>query len=375
MADLAIKAPFKYTFPVSKAFVGSDGRRRLEGAATGPEVDLQNQRVARSLIDKWVGMVNNGLMPLTYDDNHRTEAEVITTELGTIEKAWKDDQDHMWVSVVLDEDNPVAQYIHKSAMSKGKQYGMSIYGEATSFIDETVDGKNVRTITDGFLTRIAHTTRPVWTPSLGTVISKAVDTALSEPAANGDDSVSNTNTTETPVVETPSNATATAGVPAEATASGAATNPETGKAPEGADGSADATPAEPVEKAVKPETKRDEQKMNKFVKLLGEVNALAAEIGLSGAEATTETPAASAPVQKSDSSDESDDRLTRIEKSVATLGELVVTLANTPDGSAPGALRKSAEVDPLAELNAIADPMERARMAFAALHGENGGTR
>lgn len=369
MAEVAVNAPYKYTIPIAKAIVGEDGKRRLLGAATGPEVDLESQRVHPSLIDKWVSQINAGQIDVVYDDWHRKDSA--TADLGVIEKAWKDDKGYMWVQVLLDEDNPVSQYIHKAAQ-KGKQYGMSIFGKATRFVDEVVNGSMVRTIMDGSLERIAHTTRPVWTPSFGTVLSKAVDTALSE-SASGDNSVSEANKTETPAADATPETTPNAAEAAETTDSGAATNPESGKAPEGATTSDNVAP---VEKAVKPETKRDEQKMNKFVKLLGEVNALAAEIGLSGAGAEAAPAAETKPVEKAqDPESEDSDRFVRIEKAVADLGELVVKLANTPDGSAPGALRKAADVDPLAEINAIADPLERARMAFAVLHGENGGVR
>lgn len=357
MAEINVRAPFKYTFPVSKAFVGSDGRRRIEGAATGPEVDLQNQRVASTLISKWVDMVNNGLMPLTYDDNHRSEQEVITTELGTIEKAWKDDRDHMWVSVVLDDDNPVAQYIHKAAMNKGKQYGMSIFGEATAYIDEVIGGKNVRTITDGFLTRIAHTTRPVWTPSLGTVISKAVDSAVSEETVTDAEKTTTTETVEE--VTTPDTGAA------ETTDSGAATAPDTGNAPDSADGSASADAT--VEKAVKPETKKDEKVLAGLVKTYQSLGAQLREAGLLTEEPVKDDQGGEKTIVKSENTE-----VAQLSKSVSELASIVTALADrVTDGSAPGVLRKSEPVDPLAELTAVADPIERLRLSLAVKHGEN----
>jgi hypothetical protein len=354
MAEIAVNAPYKYTFPIEKAFIGEDGKPRLIGAATGPEVDLENQRVAPVLIDKWIGQINGRQIDVVYDDNHRTDQ--IAGDLGTVEKAWKNESGHMMVQVLLDEDNPMAQYIHKAAM-KGKQYGMSVFGKATRFVDEIVSGQRVRTILDGTLERIAHTTRPVWTPSFGTVLSKAVDTALTE-TANGDTSVSEENKTETPeqkpeVVEKAAAAEAN-------TDSGAAKNPESGKTPSGTE--------EVVEKAISADSKKDQKKMEKIVKLHGELGALLAEVGLSGEEAATEA-AASAEVKKSQSNTEEDERFEKIEKSLSSLADLVVKLAGTPDGSAPGSLRKSEAVDPLAELNAVEDPIERLRLAMAVSHG------
>lgn len=363
MTEQLINAPYKYTFPITKAFIGEDGRRRLQGAATGPEVDLESQRVSGMLIDKWVTQINNGEIEVVYDDNHKTSSESITSELGQIEKAWKDEQGHMWVQVILDDDNPVAQYIHKSAQ-KGKQYGMSIFGKATRFVDEVVSGRMVRTILDGTLTKIAHTTRPVWTPSLGTVLSKAVDSAV-----NGDTQVADT-TTETKVEET-KEVTTDAG--AATTDSGAATAPDTGNAPDSADGSATADAdagSTTVEKAVKAESKKDEKTLTKIVQTYASLGTLLTEAGLLGSESKDAEGTEEKTVQKSDSTEDKDDQIATLSKSVSDLTALVTSLADRiPDGSAPGSLRKSEPVDPLAELRAIEDPMERLRFGLAAQHG------
>lgn len=357
-----INAPYKYTFPIEKAFVGEDGKPRLVGAATGPEVDLEDQRVSKSLIDKWIAQINDGQIEVIYDDNHKTDS--VVSELGIVEKSWKNDAGHMMVQILLDEDNPLSQYIHKAAR-KGKQYGMSIFGKASKFVDEVVDGRRVRTITDGTLTKIAHTTRPVWTPSFGTVLSKAIDAAKSD-SGTGDNTVADATVTpqatESTEVETTKVTTESA-----TTDSGAATNPETGSA-----SAASTEDAAPVEKSITADTKRDAQKMAKFAKLLGELNVLGAEIGLSGTDDTTDTSADVAPVEKSQAvQDDSDEKYTRLEKSFNDQSALLQqVLDRVTDGSAPGVLRKSEPVDPLAELTSIEDPRERMRLAFAAAQGK-----
>lgn len=353
-----VNAPYKYTFPITKAFVGNDGVRRLVGAATGPEVDLEAQRVAPSLIDKWIDQINNRQIEVTYDDNHKSNAESITSDLGSIEKAWKDDSGHMIVQVMLDDDNPVAQYIHKAA-TRGKQYGMSIFGKATRFVDEIVSGQMVRTILDGTLERIAHTTRPVWTPSLGTVLSKAVDSAVS-----GDSLVSE-NATETKVETKTEEVTTTDST----TESGAATAPDTGNAPESTDGSAE---AQPVEKAITATSKKEEKALANILKTYHTMGAQLREAGLltEEAEKGESTDQESVTVEKSETADNKDDQIATLSKSVTDLSAIVTTLMDrVTDGSAPAALRKSEPVDPLAELTAIEDPLERLRYAMAAATG------
>jgi hypothetical protein len=367
MPEIEVNAPYKYTFPITKAFLGEDGRFRLVGAATGPEVDLERQRVHPSLIEKWISQINTGQIEVSYDDNHKTPSESITSELGQVEKAWKDDDGHMMVQVVLDEDNPVAQYIHKAA-GKGKQYGMSIFGKATRFIDEVVSGQMVRTILDGTLTRIAHTTRPVWTPSLGTVLSKAVDSAV-----NGDTQVADKET-ETEVVEkTTTEVTTDAG--AATTDSGAATAPDTGKAPDSESAAAD---AEPVEKAVTPA--KEKKSNSEITKMFSALQTKLREAGLldeeseDGGQESTETK-----VEKSETTTpetDGNDKVAKLQKSVDDLTTLVTSLADhIPDGTAPGVLRKSEPVDPLAELTSVENPIERLRLSLAALHGEDSTTR
>ena len=365
-----LEAPFSYTIPVQKAFTGEDGRRRIVGAATGPEVDLQNERVHPSLIDKFIRQINEGAIPVVFKDWHKKDS--ITADLGVVEKAWKDDEGHMWIEAVLDDDNPVAGYLHKSAMpkergGKGKKYGMSIGGKVFRFADEFVPelGRKVRTFYDGIIEEVSNTTAPAWSHSLGTVLSKAVNEEMSR-TAEGDTS----NVTEQVNVETPDEQAQQEVVDdaaaKETTDSGAATAPETQDTPEVADGSADAAV---VEKAITADNKKDEKRLSKIVSLYTSLGEELRQSGLLAEETSSdEKTEVEATVEKSV---DTDPRLTAIEKSLETLSAAVLAIAeNVPAGTAPGLIRKSEEVDPISELRSVEDPMERLRMGFAALHGE-----
>ncbi len=372
-----LEAPYKLTIPIEKAFVGDDGRRRLVGAATGPEIDLQGDRIHPSLIDKWISFVNDNPETVPYRDWHKDNTS--TAELGVLEKAWKNEAGHMMIQVVLDDDNPVADFIHKKAL-KGKQFGMSVKGNVIRYAQEFVPdlSRKVRTFYDATLDEVSNTTRPVWTHSLGTVFAKAVDEELSH-AADGDKSVANE--TETPggneveVVETTQSV-----AKVETTESGAATAPDTQAAPDEptakeAEAQEVVEETAVVEKAISGETKKDAKRLDKIVKLYTALGTELRESGLLDAsEAEVETAAAETTVEKSETGE--DDRYVRLEKSIETLSATVLAIAeNTPAGTAPGVLRKSEEVDPLDELRSVEDPIERLRLAMAARHGEHGSLR
>jgi len=166
---------WRITFPIVKAEEREDGRY-LIGEASGPEIDLEGERMSPEAIESFSRQVNENQIP--YRDTHKPYGAM--HDLGYMTRGWINDKFHLGVEVKLDDDNPAAVYIHKKAMD-GKQYGMSIAGEvpAGGYTDEFVPqvGKNVRTYKNVLLTEIVNTTRPAWTPSLGTVLAKAIDEA------------------------------------------------------------------------------------------------------------------------------------------------------------------------------------------------------
>lgn len=355
-----VDAPYKFTFPVEKAESRTDGLY-LVGMATGPEVDSQNERVHPTLIQKWADQINRGEVEVVYRDWHQKETSM--ADLGVLTKAWVDDTNHLGVEVKLDEDHPFAVYIHKS-VKKGKQYGMSVFGKVHSYADEYEPTlkRNVRTFYDATLEEVSNTTRPIYTPSFGTVLSKAVseaatgDIRLSEEARTAESTEATT--TETTEVKTETT-----------TDSGAATAPDTGKAPETA---ADET----VEKAVKAEDKKSEKALQGIVKnwtALGEQLKAAGLLpstteGSGSGEETTVTKSETVETTKDTSAPD----VVTLQKSVNTLAEVVTALADRiSDGGAPGLIQKSEAVDPLAELKAEENPIERLRLGLAVLHGKD----
>lgn len=356
-----VEAPYKFTFPVQKADERADGIY-LIGMATGPEIDSQNERVHPSLIHKWANQINRGEIEVVYRDWHQKDTSL--SDLGIVTKAWVDETDHLGIEVKLDEDHPTAVYIHKS-VKKGKQYGMSVFGKVISYADEYLQDvkRNVRTFYDATLEEVSNTTKPVYTPSFGTVLSKAVSEAAVGDNRLGDE-----------VKTTPQDSSEEVNT-STTTDSGAATAPDTGEAPETA---ADNTT---VEKAVKSENKKDEKALAGIVKnwtALGE--QLKAAGLLPEADAASGSTSEETTVTKSEDSQDSaeastssapDDSVATLQKSVNSLAEVVTALAGKiSDGGAPVVVQKS-EADPLGELKAEVDPIERLRLALAVKHGES----
>jgi hypothetical protein len=101
----------------------------------------------------------------------------------------------------LNEDNPAATFLYRQIVA-GKKYGMSINGDVLEWSDDLVKsiGRKIRTFKSVILTHIANTTRPVWTPSLGTVLNRAVEKALTD-ESNGEEMAEETVVESTKVTE------------------------------------------------------------------------------------------------------------------------------------------------------------------------------
>jgi hypothetical protein len=169
-------APFKYTFPITKAEKRSDGLYVI-GYASGPEVDLEGERMDQEAITRFSDQINNSEPRLPYRDAHAPDG--VLRDLGEITKGWINEHFHLGIEVKLDETNPASLYLFRQITEKGKQYGMSVAGAVEDYADEFVDdvGAVVRTYKNVVLDEISNTTRPAWYPSFGTVLSKSIKDA------------------------------------------------------------------------------------------------------------------------------------------------------------------------------------------------------
>lgn len=179
---MTFTAAFKYTFPITKSEQRADGRYII-GYASGPEVDLEGERMAPEAIQRFAEQINTQTddpeLMLVYRDAHAPDG--VLRDLGVIKKAWINEHMHLGIEVRLDDDNPASDFLWKQVDGRKKQYGMSVSGRVLDYADEFVSevGKTVRTYKNVVLDEISNTTRPAWYPSFGSVLSKSIKDAAS----------------------------------------------------------------------------------------------------------------------------------------------------------------------------------------------------
>jgi hypothetical protein len=186
---------FKLTVPIIKS-ERTDGWF-IRGVAAGIEPDKENDEFLPQAIQFLADQINGGEVPLR---NHH-KVDDILENMGVLVKADIDNQMQLWVEAELDQDNPNAQYLWKK-VNAGKQFGLSVHGKSVGYYYDTnkVSGKRVRKHPMIIIDETSVTTRPVFTPSLGTVIRKAIDED-SNLAAEGDMNETQTKNGNTLTVE------------------------------------------------------------------------------------------------------------------------------------------------------------------------------
>lgn len=358
----------------------------IRGVAAGPGIDNDPKtgpmRLRDEAFPRMVARLNEANVP--FKDWHARNT-ILSEELGRVEHAEIIEGGYMVVDVKLDEDHPTSQYLWK-ALGKGKQFGMSIGGEILPsdlhMVYEKALGRSVADVSDVHIDEISIATKPIYAPSLGTVIRKAIDEALAESVDTGDTSPMPEETPQAGT-ETPPQADSTQ--PADegnTTVDTTETQVTTTSAPETVVGE-ETTPVV-VEKAVNADTKRDVQKLSKLVKMHEEMGTLISDLGLkiAGGPETETTPATTTetavPTVIEHASTE-DDEATRIQKAVeeATAGlraefaQQLEAIRDTIPGTKVPPLRVSKGLDEDAQ--AAYDKLsisDKLRLHLAASHGE-----
>jgi hypothetical protein len=172
---------FKLVVPLIKS-ERTDGWY-IKGVAAGVEPDKENDEFLPQTIQFLADQINGGGIPLR---NHHKRDDIME-DMGVLVKADIDERHQLWVEARLDEDNPEAQYLWKK-VNAGKQYGLSVRGQSLGYYYDVnkASNKRVRKHPMVLIEELSVTTRPVYTPSLGTVIQKAIDEAKATVAAEGD---------------------------------------------------------------------------------------------------------------------------------------------------------------------------------------------
>lgn len=352
--DLQKDFNFEFEMPFEKA-EREDGGWYIRGIAAGPDVDAENERLAPQALQGFVSQITSN--PIPFLNWHRKDD--VTAEIGTVDKAWLEPDFKMGVEVKLDEDHPGAQYIWKK-LEKGKQYGMSVSGKVANYKDEYEKsvGRSVRTYYNVALNEISLTTKPIYTPSFGTVLRKAAD------AAGGDNSME----VETPIVveETATQEGVEKSETTTASSEQQVTEPVTTTVEDQPD----------VDKAHSARTVEDARKLKKLVGMHREMSALIAELVLS-AEPDAETPNTdSTPTEvttaKAEETQVTPEDLQKANSEIAELREELNRLREqTPAGQAPGLLIGKSDIEELGDMLKSMDTRSKLLFALRASHGEN----
>lgn len=337
-------AAFKYTIPITKSQADDDGLF-IFGEASGPEVDLHDERLDDSAIADFAAQIKDRYAqgePVPYLDEHPKDGgRGVLRHLGDLVDGEVTEKGHLWVKVRLHEDNPAATFLYRQIQA-GKKFGMSVSGNVNSWADEVVKsvGRKVRTFKSVTLDHIANTTKPVWTPSFGTVLNRAIEKALSEGETMAEEIVVESAKNE----ETPTNDQDTA---VEETTNNAESTTE------------------------EPENSVLDSMNEKIDKMAAAVLALADSIK----PTVTETPE---PVTAKSEAEETTgetvekslaDRMSELEAALVQKSEEIEELKKLPATPRPPVITKS-EQEELTDLLKSMSPEERLRFAFAAQRGE-----
>ena len=350
------KFDFKIAMPLEKA-EREDGWF-ITAIAAGPEVDLQHERLAPSALEGIVSQIAQNPVPFL---NWHNKNDALA-EMGEVTKAWLTPEFHMGVEVQLDQDDFRAQKLWKKLgtvnprTGKPYEYGLSVGGNG-DYKDEYEKSGRVRTYYDVQLDEISLTTKPIYTPSLGTVLRKAIDESLNE----GDMSkkTDTPESTETKVEVTEKSVTEEV---VETPASDEnVSEPETTVVEE-----------KVVEKAASARTKEDARKLKRLVGMHREMSSLIAELVLSADDDdATDTASTSAPVvaQKAEETKPVQDDTVILKSEIAELRAIIDELKDrTPAGERPGVLLKKSDEEELNELLKSMSTSDRLRFALAASH-------
>ena len=347
--------------PLEKA-ERDDGKWIIKGKASGLGVDQENYIMRPQAIQSMARSINES--PVPFKDWH-PKGSILGEDLGVVISAQVSPEWDLDVEVELDPTHPISQRIW-SQIDKGKQYGMSVHGKAEDFkveFEQSI-GKNALAIYSVDIDEVSITTKPIWTPSLGTVIKKAIDEAESKSVDIGD--ISNM---ETPVQVGDVITVTDTNQPTDSEPI-VAKNEEvvTSSAPENVVAASELVV---VEKAVSTDTAREARKLAKLVTLHKQFGTLLEELELTVEPQSNSIDESSEPVTVEKSASDDDDRYIRLEKALnETRDQLEILKSQIPDTPIPGVLIRKNEVDEIREAMESMDPRERLLVGLAAMHNE-----
>lgn len=148
---------FPFHFFIQKAIPGmEEGKMVVEGIASTLNVDHDKERMAASALKSMARIINTTGVPLRVEHSQNDNAII-----GTVNKAWIDERNQLWIKAVLDEAHPAAGILYKG-LKEGVKMGLSVGGYVMRATQEMVEGlgKAVNTFYDVKLDEVSVTQKP-----------------------------------------------------------------------------------------------------------------------------------------------------------------------------------------------------------------------
>lgn len=148
---------FPFHFWIQKASAVEEmGKMVVEGVASTPNVDHDKERMHPDALKAMARVINTTGVPLRVEHSQNDNAVI-----GSVNKAWIDDRNQLWIKATLDEGHPASGILYKG-LKEGVKMGLSVGGYVKRAVQEMVEGlgKTVNTFYDVMLDEVSITQKP-----------------------------------------------------------------------------------------------------------------------------------------------------------------------------------------------------------------------
>lgn len=162
---------FKLQINLTKSYVGDDGGHYLEGIASGPEVDLTDERMSPTALQSMVKSLQKRLVE--FRDAHKDEWN---DDLGEVVELSLTADNHLFYKSRLDMNLSGSKDLWYRVHTLGKKYGVSIGGAVLKAGMEYVAelGRQVYTYFDVDLYEISITRQAAYQYSFANAVLKSL---------------------------------------------------------------------------------------------------------------------------------------------------------------------------------------------------------
>lgn len=162
---------FKLQINLTKSYVGDDGGHYLEGIASGPEVDLTDERMSPSALESMVKSLQKRL--IEFRDAHKDEWN---DDLGEVVELSLTPDNRLFYKSKLDMNLSGSKDLWYRVHTLGKKYGVSLGGAVLKAGMEYVAelGRQVYTYFDVDLYEISITRQAAYQYSFANAVLKSL---------------------------------------------------------------------------------------------------------------------------------------------------------------------------------------------------------